>query len=342
MHPELVRRFHERVRDEAARRYGLSPAALTELTAFENFVFEGENDEGDSVILRISHSTRRTIDYTLGEVEFVRYLAAAAIPVASPLLSESGQFVERIELPEDSLASPGHYFVATAFERAEGIVFDDAPPLKERFWKSPLFRDLGRLFARLHNRAETYKVSNPRFKRQEWHEYDVVDIDRFAPADELLVRECTARIIARLKALPKTPETYGLIHADLHMHNFCFANGKITAFDFDNAEYAWFVKDIAVLLFYVARDEPREHRDEAVAAFLPPFLEGYRELRRCDGAALAAIPDLLALQRSMNYALFHQYRDPALLDEDTLGRWSRFRRDIEAEVPVVQLDFERF
>ena len=337
MHPELIRRFHAPIRDEAARRYGLSPAALTELAAFENFVYEAENDDGDGLILRISHSTRRTIDYTLGEIEFVRYLAAAALPIASPILSESGHFVERIEDRE-----PGHYFVVTAFERAEGSVFDDAPPLKEHYWKPPLFRDLGRLFARLHKRAQTYQPSKPRFKRQEWYEYDVVDINRFAPPEEQLVRERTARIIARLKELPRTEETYGLIHADLHPHNFCFAEGRVTAFDFDNSEYAWFVKDIAVLLFYIARGEARERRDEAAAAFLAPFLEGYRELRRCDREWLAAVPDMLALQRSMNYALFHQYRDPALLDENTLDRWSRFRRDIEADTPVLQLDFKSF
>ncbi|MGE6758241.1 phosphotransferase enzyme family protein [Corallococcus interemptor] len=337
MHPELVRRFHEPIRDEAARRYGLSPEQLTELAAFENFVYEAENDDGEGIILRISHSTRRTIDYTLGEVEFVRYLAAARIPIASPVLSDSGQFVERIEDRE-----PGSYFVATAFERAPGIVFDDAPPLKERYWKPPLFRDMGRLFARLHNRAQTYVPSSPRLKRQEWHEYDVVDINRFAPPEEKLVRERTAAIIARLNQLPRTPESYGLIHADLHMHNFCFAEGKITAFDFDNCEYAWFVKDIAVLLFYIARGEAKEAREEAVTAFLGPFLEGYRELRPMEREWLAAVPDLLALQRSMNYALFHQYRDPAVLDESTLDRWGRFRRDIEADTPVLQIDFTRF
>jgi amicoumacin kinase len=338
MHPELVRRFHEPIRDEAARRYGLPVEALTELAAFENFVYEGENDDGELVILRVSHSTRRTIDYTLGEVEFVRYLAAAGVAVAPPVLSQGGHFVERIADDRD----PDHYFVATAFERAEGVVFDDAPPLKELYWKPPLFRDLGRLFAKLHNRAQTYKLSNPRFKRQEWYEYDVVDIDRFAPPEETLVRERTAQIIERLKRLPRTPEHYGVIHADLHMHNFCFAHGKLTAFDFDNCEYAWFVKDIAVLLFYVARDVEREQRTDAVAAFLPPFLEGYRELRPCDREWLAAVPDMLALQRSMNYALFHQYRDPAVLDDATLDRWSRFRRDIEADTPVVQLDFASF
>jgi hypothetical protein len=51
---------------------------------------------------------------------------------------------------------------------------------------------------------------------------------------------------------------------------------------------------------------------------------------------------MLALQRSMNYALFHQYRDPGLLDEATLDAWSRFRRDIEEDTPVLQLDFARF
>jgi len=337
MHPELVRRFHERIRDEAAARYGLQPSDLTELRAFENYVYEAENEDGVGLVLRISHSTRRTIDYTLGEIEFVRYLGATKIPVAQPILSEAGQFVERIEDSE-----PGHHFVVTAFERAEGVVFDDAPPLKERYWKPPLFRDLGRLFARLHNRAQTYKLSNPRFKRQEWYEYDVVDIDRFAPPEEQLVRERTLRIIERLKQLPRTPEDYGVIHADLHPHNFCFADGRITAFDFDNCEYAWFVKDIAVLLFYVARAAPRGQREEAVAAFLAPFLEGYRELCRCDRVWLEAVPDMLALQRSMNYALFHQYRDPGLLDEATLDALSRFRRDIEADVPVLQLDFASF
>src|SRR5262249_22317934 len=124
--------------------------------------------------------------------------------------------------------------------------------------------------------------------------------------------------------------------------NFCFADGRVTAFDFDNAEYAWFVKDIAVIVFYVARGEARGQREEAVAAFLGPFMEGYRELRRCVRAWMETIPDTPALQRSMNYALFHQHRDPAVVNEAVLDRWSRFRRDIEGEIPVIELDFTRF
>jgi Ser/Thr protein kinase RdoA (MazF antagonist) len=336
-HPELVRRFHDEIRDEAALRYGVDPQEIESLAAFENFVYEGTNQDGVELILRVSHSSRRTLDYTMGEVEFVRYLAAAGLPVAKPLLAESGLFVERI-----ADRDADHYFVATAFERAPGHVFADAPPLKERYWEAPLFRELGRIFARLHARAHGYKPSAPRLKRQEWHEYDVVDVDRFAPPDEVLVRERTAAILARLNRLPRAAQDYGLIHADLHPHNFCFDEGRVTVFDFDNSEYAWFVKDIAVILFYVARAEQAEHRDEAVAAFLGPFLEGYREVRPCDREWLATVPDFLALQRSMNYALFHQYRDPEVRDEATLDGWRRFRRDIEGDVPVLKLDFAKF
>jgi len=337
MHPELVRRFNEGIRDEAASRFGAAPDELSRLNAFENHVYEFTNADGVEVILRISHSARRTHDYTQGEIEFVRFLAAAGLPVASPVLSECGRFIERIE--DDQ---PGHYFLASAFERAPGVVFDDAPALKAAYWAPPLFRELGRTFARLHERAREYRVSNPHFKRQEWHQYDVVDIDRFAPPEETLVRERTFEIIERLHRLPRTPDGYGLIHADLHMHNFCFDDGKITVFDFDNAEYAWFAKDIAVILFYVGRTVPAEERTATAAAFLRPFLEGYRELRAFGAEWLATFPDLLALQRSMNYALFHQYRNPEVLTAEQQDAWRRFRRDIEAGTPVVDLDFTRF
>jgi Ser/Thr protein kinase RdoA (MazF antagonist) len=337
MHPELVRRFNDRIRDEAACRYGIDPSDLASLDAFENFVFEGSSSDGVDLILRVSHATRRTLDYTLAEVEFVRYLAAAGLPVSQPVLAESGHFVERIDDGE-----PGQYFVATAFERAPGHVFADAPPLKERYWNPVLFRELGRLFARLHNRARGYRPSGPHLERQQWHEYDVVDVARFVPPDEHLVRQRTGEIIARLNRLSRSGDDYGLIHADLHPHNFCFDEGRITVFDFDNCEYAWFVKDIAVILFYVARAEPAGRREDAAAAFLAPFLDGYRELRRCDRPWMEAIPDMLSLQRSMNYALWHQVRDPERLDESALDTWRRFRRDIEADRPVLDLDFGSF
>ena len=64
-------------------RFGLT--SLKALNAFENFVYEGVSEVGDELVLRISHSLRRTFDYTLGELEFVRFLAAGGLPVAQPV-----------------------------------------------------------------------------------------------------------------------------------------------------------------------------------------------------------------------------------------------------------------
>jgi hypothetical protein len=44
----------------------------------------------------------------------------------------------------------------------------------------------------------------------------------------------------------------------------------------------------------------------------------------------------------MNYALFHQYRDRERVTEEDLDRWRRFKTDIEARKPVLNLDFEGF
>ena len=44
----------------------------------------------------------------------------------------------------------------------------------------------------------------------------------------------------------------------------------------------------------------------------------------------------------MNYALFHQYRDPQQVTDSDRDTWRRFRRDIESKKPVLNLDFAKF
>jgi Ser/Thr protein kinase RdoA (MazF antagonist) len=155
----------------------------------------------------------------------------------------------------------------------------NARPLKEKYWNAELFRELGRIFARLHVRAQRYKPSNPRVKRQEWHGYDVVDVSRFAPPEEAFVREGTAKLPERLHRLPRSEADYGVTHTDLHPSQLLLRRRPDQGLRLRNCKCAWFVKDIAVILFYVVRAEAPEHRDDAAAAFLAPLLAGYREIR---------------------------------------------------------------
>ena len=58
-------------------------------------------------------------------------------------------------------------------------------------------------------------------------------------------------LIERFDQLPRSVEMFGLTHGDVHVGNLRRAGAKITLFDFDDAEYNWFLNDIATLMYYL-------------------------------------------------------------------------------------------
>jgi Ser/Thr protein kinase RdoA (MazF antagonist) len=69
-----------------------------------------------------------------------------------------------------------------------------------------------------------------------------------------------------------TDRDYGLIHADLHLHNCLLHEGKLGVIDFADCRFASYFYDIAVPLTYL--DEHRNY--EALRA---AFYEGYASVR---------------------------------------------------------------
>lgn len=62
--------------------------------------------------------------------------------------------------------------------------------------------------------------------------------------DDEIALQRLAEVRQTLNAMPKSTESYGLIHADLHFWNFAVSPGGLTVFDFDNSEYNWFMADL--------------------------------------------------------------------------------------------------
>mgnify|MGYP000980267045 CR=1 FL=1 len=101
-------RYGDAILQEVAARYGQTPGALTALGGFESFIYRFD-DNGAPVILRVTHSLRRSPDLIRGEVDWINALAMGGAAVARALLSARGELVEEID------DGAGGCFLATAF-----------------------------------------------------------------------------------------------------------------------------------------------------------------------------------------------------------------------------------
>ncbi len=296
---QIATQFTDTILQQAASLYGAEPGDLTELEGFENYIYRFAR-KGQDLILRIGHTLHRSASHTRAEIDWLNYLVDRGLPVARPVVSQGGRWLEVIDPGRDQ----GH-FVAVAFERAPGLILDDEPQAKARYWNGDLFEQWGAVMGRLHRAATEYKDPSPKARRPEWHEYDVLALERFVPAEQTAVYAHARELMARLRALPTDRGSYGLIHADLTQWNFVVHEGKLTAFDFDSCEYAWFAKDIAVSLSYAVHSDERD-RSRFVPHFLSHFVRGYWREYDLPPWWLEQIPDLLRLQRLILYSFSYQ------------------------------------
>ena len=73
----------------------------------------------------------------------------------------------------------------------------------------------------------------------------------------------------RLRRFGKSPDRYGLVHADIRLANLLVHGGEIRVIDFDDCGDGWFLYDAATAVSFI---EDRTDIDELTAA----WLEGYR------------------------------------------------------------------
>jgi Ser/Thr protein kinase RdoA (MazF antagonist) len=314
---------------EAQRRYGLQPEPATQLDGFESFIYMCQR-EGQEYVLRIMHSLQRSPESIQGELEWIEHLAAHGVAVGRGVRSPAGDWVERIPGSEGE-------FVACLFEKASGH------PVKKEEYSPELFEKMGRLVGRMNSLAKTFQPSEERFRRPGWEEELADFARRNLPASESVAVGKYDKLIEQLRALPIERESFGLVHQDVHTGNFFVDDGRITVFDFGDCQYAWFIYDIAMALFYAV---PIAHEDETVRSesamkFLRPFLHGYLTENKLDKSWRQYIPLFLKLREIDLYAAIHRS-----LDLNNLDPWcARFmagrRERIGQDVPVLELDLAK-
>ena len=326
METRIKERYKDAILQEAMGRYGIAPDQIRLLDGFESFMYEFERG-AEAYILRIGHSFRRSEDLIQGEVDWINYLAAGGATVARAVRSARGNLVEAID------DGQGQRFLATAFERARG-----KPPW-EVGWTDSLFETYGQLLGRMRALTVHYEPPRPAWRRPQWDDGIMLEVEGYLPASEAVVVEKFWRLMDHLATLPRDARSYGLIHFDAHGGNLLIdPAGTITLFDFDDCNYSWFANDIAIVLFYILLD--RALGPGSTERFLTHFLRGYRRENQLDAAWLGEIPHFLKLREIDLYAIIHRSFDVENLDNPWCARFMRDRKErIENDVPFVDLDF---
>lgn len=325
---EIKQQFSEEILEAATQRYGVERGDLKDLGGFESFVYELSYLDNPS-IMKITHSLRRTKHYLMGEVEFLNFLADNNALVARALPSQNGEFVEIIPTAEE-----GSYFLVVVFEKAKGRLPDAED------WNADLFEKWGNVLGRIHKIAKEFQLSDLAYKRQEWNEEDQLDIDKYLPHSQTEVFRKVKKLLARIDSLPKDRDSYGLIHGDLHHKNFFLDNGLITAFDFDDVTYNWYISDIALILYFANLFPLKPwNKEEFPRNFLEPFLKGYRQENQLESVWLGHLPDFLRLNHVFQYVILYQSLDINNLTDAQKKSLERHRKEIETEATIIDFDF---
>jgi Ser/Thr protein kinase RdoA (MazF antagonist) len=333
-------RYNDSILSEALLRFGFSRDSLQPLEG-STYVYQGLKDN-QSHILKIvpgvwntsEQVTGSTREQLLAEIDFVLYLAKNDLPVALPVWSKQGEWVEVFPLDDQTC------FLAYCFEMVPGIIFPDDD---EVHFPDTVLVEWGRMSGRLNKLSARFQP-DPGRQRLPWYKNDLENFHDLIPNEQTQVIQRHEEINKKLLALPQDSESYGLVHGDFHHGNFFVdyviegSIPKITLFDFDAAEYFWFASEMCVALINCLPlpQSNTAHRREYTLHFLHHFLSGYRLEKPFNGFWLDQIPLFLKHYELQNYAYYHKYWDISHLSEHHDRVLKSYRQRIEGEIPVVE------
>lgn len=317
------------VLEKGAFLFQMEPSALRSLGGSDGAVYEHSSETHPSILKFVPTKPER-IQIAREKWEFVDYLAHHGVSVCQPVLSRNGQLLEVVQDGEAT------WLVSSTVKAAgEHVNWENVGEHADA-----IFEEWGRVMGQMHALTQAYTGGQ---HIEGWRE-ECQSFSRWS-SDEPAIHDKWDALTLDLAALPETPGGYGLIHNDLHPHNFLvrIAGGRphITVIDFECCVHHWLITDIAIALFFPLvgwlRSPDKEMSREAfVRRFWDRFMAGYRQENMLDPAWLKHLPTLLKHHQILLYIVFsHEWQERNEWQTRTLDDW---RRKILNDAPV--LDFE--
>jgi len=269
-----------RLGEAALAEFGIVPTEIAPLVHAENTTFQVDSHHG-RFNLRISRPGYQSTASISSEIAWLAALRSEGHRVPAP-------YQERVvtasvpEVPEprdcvlfrwmngeikrSGVTAEDTYLTGRAMARLHDFVRVWTPP--PGFVRSDL-----RLWAVSPREPQPYDAPHP-FLNEEDRRL-LIEVDR--EARDLLGR------------LPRTPETFGLIHSDMHPGNLIFEDGEVNVIDFDDAGYDFFLYDFAAALAFSLKQD----NYPAIKAAL---LDGYQSVRPLPPGMPDLLPPFLRLR----------------------------------------------
>ena len=281
--------------EQALRQWDLGPASVEQVSRSENIVFRVDANDGRSYVLRMHRPGYHSYERLVSEQLWTAALTNAGVDVPVPRATQQGE-------PYGKIQVDGEARFVGILEWVDGTPMGEIVEATEDVeQRAAQFEALGELLASLHAQASGWQP--PRnFTR---HALDAEGLMGVAPfwgpfwqAAALTGKQqerfaaLRQRIHAILKHLPREPDRYSLIHADLHPGNVVVNGERLHVIDFDDAAFGWHAYDFAVAL-------KNYEADPAFASYQAALVRVYRSQRPIDDDVVALIP-LFLLIRALN------------------------------------------
>jgi amicoumacin kinase len=302
---------------------------VKKLGDFENYVFEAYRGN-KPVILRITHSTHRSKDEILAELDWMNFLHQQKVNCPEAFTSSNNQLIE------DMPVGDGSFFYACLFSKVDGYPVK----IKSDVFNNQLFHAWGKAIGQMHSVTKEYKPSKEIKLRPAWENEELLDIESYVPNEKEVIKN-TKLLIKELKSLPINKDNFGLIHSDIHSGNFFYDGKCVHVFDFDDCSYHWFASDIAIPLYYSVlygyHNSSEMEREQFASNFLFYFIQGYEEHHSLPVAWKEQLPLFFMLRDINLYSVLHKKISPEERDLEINRMIEGLKSRIIKKEPIVKL-----
>jgi Ser/Thr protein kinase RdoA (MazF antagonist) len=292
----------------ALAHWDFGPSTLTLIKFRENAVFEVATAAGRRYALRIHRAGYHSEAELRSELQWMRALQESGFDVPEIVPDRSGALFLNVQhegVPEPRQVDVFEWIEGAQLGSVAGGVATDSAALVRTF------HTVGALAARLHNQATHWPLPTG-FTRHAWDDAGLVgerpfwgrfwELAALAPGERALLIRARDRLRRDLGGLARSPDTYGLIHADFAPENLLVDGDRVRVLDFDDAGFGWHLFEIATSIYFHVG---QPYYDAIRAA----TIAGYRTERALPDEQVAMLPMFLCARGSTYLGWVHTRKE---------------------------------